>query len=188
MSDLKHWSETSKTSRNLVVVFTVFMATLGGLNAIGDLYVKWKNSQKPETPSVAIEVMDFQEPNYDKVTLNFRNATTKIVSINSVGLICKLKNGNAIQLVAINNELGKFKHILKVDSNQIELTPKLLKLGESIRLDTFYQKQLQNQAIPSRCVQLAPIWTDNEYQINKGGWVELQENEVYWSQTIQGKS
>ncbi|NAZ98692.1 hypothetical protein [Vibrio toranzoniae] len=176
MSDFKKILDNSLFAKNSVVIYTFLMATLGGVNAIWDIYQKWEDSQKPDVAVVVIEAVDFQDEQFDKVVFNFRNATEDSTSINNVGLLCKNNSGQVLQFHAFNNEVGKHKQIF--DVSKFDVTPKHLKSGESLRLDVLFQKLGQLEPLNQQCSSIAPLWSDNEFNTHKGAWVELSANTV----------
>ncbi|PTC01875.1 hypothetical protein C9980_25915 [Vibrio mediterranei] len=186
MKDLKEAASNSLFAKNSVVIYTFFMATLGGFNAIWEISNKWEESQKPEQAVVLIEAVDFQDAQFDKVVINFRNATSSSTSINNVGLLCKDTSGQVLRFHAFNNEVGKHKQIF--DVSKFDATPKHLKSGESIRLDTLYQKVGSIKPINQQCVAIAPLWSDNEFKTHTGDWIELSTDTVGGSYVVLEQS
>lgn len=186
MKDFKKAVDSSLFARNSIVLYTFIMATLGGVNAIWDMYKKWEDSQKPDQAVVLIEAIDFQDKQFDKVVFNFRNATKESTSINNVGLLCKNALGQVLQFYAFNNEVGKHKEIF--DVSKFDVTPKPLKLGESIRLDAMFLKSGIVKSINQQCTSIAPLWSDNEFKVHTGKWIELSSDTVGGSFIVQGQS
>ncbi|MDS1833324.1 hypothetical protein QX240_21520 [Vibrio vulnificus] len=186
MKDLKETANNSLFAKNSIVIYTFIMATIGGVNAIWDMHKKWEDSQKPTQAVVLIEAVDFQDTNFDKVVINFRNATSTPTSINNVGLLCKNDSGQVLRFHAFNNEVGKHKQIY--DVSKFDATPQHLKSGESIRLDTLYLKVGNTKSINQQCVAIAPLWSDNEFKTHTGDWIELSTNTVGGSYVVSEQS
>lgn len=176
MKDLREIAGNSIFARNSVVLYTLIMATLGGVNAIWEICKKWEDSHRPKQAEVLIEAIDFQNKQFDKVVFNFRNATKESTSINNVGLLCKNALGQILHFHALNNEVSKHKQIF--DIGKFDTTPKLLKSGESIRLDVLFYKTDSVQPINQQCKSIAPFWSDNEFKKHTGKFIGLSNNSV----------
>lgn len=157
---------------------SMLLTIMANLSGAHDLLTKIHNtidSDEAETQSVQntqkelvsiIEMGDFQNSNYDELSLTFRNPTDRSKTVSSLSIQCYGHDGR-------NFTISPGAHAA---INIPEYS--------SSNATVFLQKASFAKSLNKRCKEISPLWVGVEEGAKLGDRIDLSESSVFFRQVV----
>ena len=143
--------------------------------SISSLLVK----QRFRSRKHSIERGDFQHPEYDKITVSFRNPTKETKTIANISVICETHSGLINQVPTINNLPQKLHPFKNTTAVPFSISP-----GEPKQVELVVMKHAKLMEINQHCKKIRAAWTNDQFIHEFGDFTDIFKDEAMFSQTI----